>query len=289
MGKRKAGAQGEKKFKKGKYNTQQNVEPGWAGIYATTVRGKEAQCRNELRNVFQEYAEDMYGDEEIDDNEDDAEESGDIEDAIAKELGQLSAPDKKKKERFSPIDTGCECVVFFRTRKPIEPVDLVLKVCEDAAHSGAKKSRYAQRLSPVTLTATANIEGVKRLAASVLKPHFHRDEGQEPLKFAIRPTIRNHNAMSRDEVIKTIAQSVGSEHGHKVDLKNYDKLILVEIFKSSVGMSVVDRRFESLERFNLEQIFQRQFKTDQKESNKAHENISKDAKDTDKTETTDSL
>lgn len=220
----------------------------------------------------------MYGDEEVDDKEeDDAEESGDIEDAIAKELGQLSAPDKTKKERFRPIDTGCECVVFFRTRKPIEPVDLVLRVCEDAAHSGAKKSRYAQRLSPVTLTATANVEGVKRLAASVLEPHFHKEEGQEPLKFAIRPTIRNHNTMTRDEVIKTVAQSVGSEYGHKVDLKNYDKLILVEIFRSSVGMSVVDRRFESLERFNLEQIFQRQFKTDEKDEKDAKE--SKDTKD----------
>jgi hypothetical protein len=35
--------------------------------------------------------------------------------------------------------------------------------------------------------------------------------------------------MKRDEVIKTVAAAVGP--GHKVDLKGYDLLILVEIYK----------------------------------------------------------
>jgi len=48
-------------------------------------------------------------------------------------------------------------------------------------------------------------------------------------QFAIRPNIRNHNILTRDFVIQNVASAVGP--GHKVDLKNYDVLILVEIYK----------------------------------------------------------
>jgi tRNA acetyltransferase TAN1 len=50
-----------------------------------------------------------------------------------------------------------------------------------------------------------------------------------PQQFAIRPSLRNHNLLSRDEVIQTVARLVGP--GHQVDLKNYDLLITVDIFK----------------------------------------------------------
>lgn len=50
-------------------------------------------------------------------------------------------------------------------------------------------------------------------------------------QFAIRPTIRNHNVMKRDDVIKIVADVVGPLHS--VDLKNFDLLILVEIYRVS--------------------------------------------------------
>jgi len=51
------------------------------------------------------------------------------------------------------------------------------------------------------------------------------------LQFAIRPTIRNHHSLTRDGVIKQLADVVGP--AHKVDLKHYDLLILVEIYRVS--------------------------------------------------------
>jgi tRNA acetyltransferase TAN1 len=46
-------------------------------------------------------------------------------------------------------------------------------------------------------------------------------------QFAIRPTSRNSSQLSRDTVIKTVAQIVGPNHS--VDLTNYDLLILVDV------------------------------------------------------------
>lgn len=85
----------------------------------------------------------------------------------------------------------------------------------------------------------------------MLKPEFHAEEDQKPVKFAIKTTCRNHSVLSRDEIIKAVAESVGRDHGHKVDLKNYDKLILVEAYKGSIGMSIVDPVYDDLEKFNL--------------------------------------
>lgn len=205
---------------------------------------------------------------EKNDEEDEAEDEGkedDIEAELAKELKEMQQSRESKKEQFKPVDLDCECVIFFRTRKPVEPVELVTRICKDAKNKGVSKTRFTQRLTPISGTETATLEGVKRLAKEVLKDHFHKESGQEPLKFAIRPQLRNHNALSRSEIIQTVAECVGNDHGHKVDLKNYDKLILIEVFKSSIGMSIVDNQFEPLERFNLEQIHE---KSIEKEDNK---------------------
>jgi hypothetical protein len=42
--------------------------------------------------------------------------------------------------------------------------------------------------------------------------------------------------MSRDDIIKKVADIVGPKH--KVDLKNYDVLILVDIFKVGLSLSL---------------------------------------------------
>lgn len=58
-------------------------------------------------------------------------------------------------------------------------------------------------------------------------------------QFAIRPNFRNHKVLTRDSVIKQVAAAVGP--GHAVDLKNYDLLILVEVYQVSNESSPVLR------------------------------------------------
>ena len=59
--------------------------------------------------------------------------------------------------------------------------------------------------------------------------------------------------MTRDVVIEVVAQTVGARH--KVDLKTYDLLILVEVYKSVCGMSVVGPDFDTtMRRFNLDEL-----------------------------------
>ena len=54
-------------------------------------------------------------------------------------------------------------------------------------------------------------------------------------------------------MIKHIAQIVGPSHS--VDLKNYDLLILVDIYRNILGMSVVGGDYDELKKFNLAEIY----------------------------------
>ncbi|KAL5121064.1 hypothetical protein ACEQ8H_000915 [Pleosporales sp. CAS-2024a] len=213
------------------------IQPGDTGVWATCAMKKEAKTVADLRDLFQEYAIKIYGPEQTDGgtaDEASATEEDDIEAEISKELAEI--------------------LVFFRTRLPVEPVSFVEKICQDlAAGVQVRNCRYVKRLTPITSTEKASAKGLEDVAKRVLAPHFHQKD-QTGKKFAIRPSIRNNKELTRDAVIKTVAAIVGP--GHKVDLRNYDHLILVEIYKNVVGMSVVGPDFEELKRFNLEELRQ---------------------------------
>ena len=69
----------------------------------------------------------------------------------------------------------------------------------------------------------------------VLHPGHMTNDKRLDLQFCVRPNMRNHNTLKRDAIIKTIAGLVGQPH--RVDLKNYDLLITVEIYKVGSSLS----------------------------------------------------
>lgn len=249
MAKRAGGSHGggKKKFKALGF-----IDPSTSGVYATCNRGKEQQCRKELMNLLTEKAE-QYFDLDGAEAEADDEPGLSIEDQIKQELGELKTPTKNQFLR--PIELGCECLVFIKTRRPIRPEELVERICQECVESKVKTTRVTQKLSPVTYSVSPTMEELKKLAVRVLLPHFHQ-ENQKPYKFAIQVSRRNFNTLEKGDIIKTVAECVGRDHGHSVDLKKYDKLIMVECYKTNVGMSVVNN-YEKYEKYNLQQIFEK--------------------------------
>ncbi|KAM3421954.1 Uncharacterized protein BST61_g2331 [Cercospora zeina] len=241
----------------GSYQQQQTLQAGDMGLFITCHKGKEGKATGEMRDLLEEYAEQLYPDalangKDEDDGEDAGLEIDDIEKEIDAEVQEIRKP--KAARLFTPVQLHTQCIVFFKTVAPVEPVSLVKTICEDAMNdSSRKRTRFTQRLTPMTFMGRASAEGLEQVALKVLGPHFH----QEPFKartFAIRPTIRNHNILTRDSVIKQVASLVGE--GHKVDLKDYELLIIVEVYQHICGVSVVDNDFERLKRFNISELFE---------------------------------
>ncbi|KAI5970239.1 hypothetical protein CANMA_000851 [Candida margitis] len=233
------------------------LDPNTAGIYATCPRRKEQQCRSELMNVLSEKIHEYFNLHEGISK--DKEETGDlsIEEKIQLELSEMEeAKTNPKANYLQPIDIDVECVVFIKTRKPIDPAVLVQKYVEECYESGTKTTRTTQKLTPISDSCSATgdtEEHLKDLSKRVLQKHFHGKD-QEPVKFAIQVSRKNFDTLTSEAIIKAVAETVGRDHGHTVDLKNYDKLIIVECYKNNIGMSVVEN-YLKYSKFNLQQIY----------------------------------
>ncbi|CAG8498124.1 2898_t:CDS:10 [Ambispora leptoticha] len=214
------------------------LKPGISGIFVSCPKDKEPLCIQECYNLFNEYAEKLY----------------DIEDSIARELAQI-----KKKHGdylFSSIQTGSDCIVFIKTKPPVEPANFVHQTLSDIYDNKLKKSRFIQRLTPITKTCYANMPAIIELAKEVIGPHFHSqdeitEEEKKNIRYSIVPRIRNNHKIDRTQLIGTLAEIVGKQH--TVNLDNPELAVIVEVFKSICGISVV-RDYIKFKKFNLELI-----------------------------------
>ncbi|KAK3951578.1 hypothetical protein QBC32DRAFT_160447 [Pseudoneurospora amorphoporcata] len=305
-----AGGQKQKKKKTGsggKWTTpnqanklalERNSVPqvGDRGIWVTCARHQENKAAREVISLFEEYIETMYGikpaskePKAVDD--DDAE--LDIEAAIAKELGEMK--EKKTAEvrkgeddkaLLKAMKLNIDCLLFVRTKAPIEPVEFVKRIVLDTkecADIRKIKCRYLNRLTPMSVMGKATEQGLTETGRQVLEEHFdlsgkkgetqeggagaaaeESKEGEkkkkkkkreyEPYTYAIRPTLRNHSNLKRDVVINTIAGLINDER-HKVNLTNPDKVILVDIFQTVCGMSVVGGDWDELKKYNMTELY----------------------------------
>lgn len=171
----------------------QPIQPGDSGVWATCDKGRERKCIGELRDLFAEYTEALYGVGEIDGA--DAEKgSMDVESSLQAEIQGLKQPPSAL--LFAPRQVDVQCgralrirrsrqqvdnpiVAFIKTTTPIEPVPFVKQICADAmSNSSRKRTRFVKRLTPMTLTARASEQDLENVARKVLAPHFHRQPAQ---------------------------------------------------------------------------------------------------------------
>ncbi|KAG5951642.1 hypothetical protein E4U58_001108 [Claviceps cyperi] len=248
---------------------------GDRGIWVTFARGMRDRALREFKALCEEYGETMYGIERTGDETERVhrEENEDIEAAIEAELSSMKSHDKVKTRKiFTPVSVGVECLFFMKTLEPIEPGDLVRKMCEDAQaciDPRDRKCKYINRLTPVFDTEKATENGINRVAHTVLSSWFHLkgesdcnqdlkvtipDESVQAHTYAIRYNIRNHTTFKSDEIIRKIADLIDCRH--KVSLSDPDKVILVEIFQLFCGISVVDgKQWAALKRYNMSALY----------------------------------
>ncbi|KAF6758298.1 hypothetical protein DFP72DRAFT_191565 [Ephemerocybe angulata] len=208
------------------------------GIWVSCVKGKEKQTVGEMYDLFESVASDIWpvgGAEEKEKTGDsDDEEELSIEDQIKKEMSEMKRP--RAEQRFANCQTDTPCVVFISCKPPVDPVELVVKYIESVAKTGATRSRYTHRLVPVSGTCSANLNEMKSLCEKVFGAFFEKEKGKT-FKYKVELRIRNHTVLARPAIIQHIASWV--PEGHTVSLDNPDIFILVEVFKSVCGVSIV--------------------------------------------------
>ncbi|KAF8717857.1 THUMP protein, partial [Rhizoctonia solani] len=217
------------------------------GIWAMTVKGKEKQATNELYEIIESISDRLWPkpvpttEAATEADEEEEEDDEDIEKQLAKELSDIN--------KSKPKDS---------TDRRIDPAQVVLQHMERVTQTGVSGTRALVRLVPASGICAANMPAITLLATELFTKPFG-EEIVEPKKYKIELRVRSHKVLTRDEVIKGIAQCVPSDKGHTVDLTNQDTTILVELFKGICTMAVVSD-YEKHKRFNVVQIVQEEHK-----------------------------
>ncbi|TDL16547.1 hypothetical protein BD410DRAFT_617007 [Rickenella mellea] len=221
------------------------------GIWATCVKGKEKQTVGELYDLFDSLAEKLWpvarggvDDDEIPSDEED------VEKAFAKEIAIIKQPRKEK--RFANCQTDTPCAIYISCKPPVDPVLLIQTHVQNVEKTGVTRTRSTHRLIPIADTCDVNAQDITSLCKRVVVPSFETEE-THVLRYKIDLRIRNHNTLTREDIILTIAKCIPAHH--KVDLVDPEMFILVEVFKSVCGMSVV-RDYHRYKKFNVIEIAQ---------------------------------
>jgi hypothetical protein len=100
----------------------------------------------------------------------------DIEAAIKKEVSHMNS-NQPSTRLIAPVYLDLQCVLFFKTTTPIVPVKFVQLLCEDAMRNPASRTtRFANRLTPMSLMGKATESDIMEVGKSVLGEHFQLDE-----------------------------------------------------------------------------------------------------------------
>lgn len=118
----------------------------------------------------------MYGIKEETETAEGGDDDDDVAASIQKELDALNAKGKKREQRiFHPMKMNVDCLLFFRVKAPVDPVELVRSICDDAKNSTDLtlfKCRFVNRLTPVTVIGKANESGLLKVARKTLSSCF---------------------------------------------------------------------------------------------------------------------
>lgn len=87
------------------------------------------------------------------------------------------------------------------------------------------------------MTGTVSEDNIVSIAKPFIKKAFHTEKGQT-FRFKVDLQYRYNDSFSRDELKKKLVMKVGRPH--RVDLKQPDKTIIVQVFNKACGVSVVD-------------------------------------------------
>ncbi|KAG7451308.1 uncharacterized protein BT62DRAFT_961061 [Guyanagaster necrorhizus] len=224
------------------------------GVWVSCVKGKEKQTVGELYDLFDSLASDLWplaGDEnDLHSDSDDGTGAASLslEAQISNEISAMKRP--RHEQRFTNCQTNTPCVVFISCKPPVDPVRLVETHIRNVQKTGFMRTRYCHRFVPVSGSCVTNIPEIQALSRSTFEPFFARDP-ERKYSYKIELRIRNHTSLSRPTVIQTIADCV--PEGHVVNLSNPDVFILVEVFKSVLGVAIT-QEYYSLHKFNVMEI-----------------------------------
>lgn len=150
---------------------------------------------------------------------------------------------------FSAVSTDVANCVFIKAS--IEnPVELGVKIVRSIAETKLSKSKFILRFLPIEKICRANIPDITAAAGLLFDKYFIK----EPKTYSIIFNRRYNNSIDREELINVLAELITQKNlKNKVDLKNGQVCVLVEVMKGLCCLSVLPDYFV-LKKYNLAEL-----------------------------------
>jgi tRNA acetyltransferase TAN1 len=171
---------------------------------------------------------------------------------IVTEFVALTRP--KLEKRFANCLKNTQCVIFMSCKPPVDPVKLVMKHVENVQETGVTRTKYTHRLTPVSGTCVANLPELHSLCRRTVTAYCAQENTEgfpKARKYKVELRVRNHNTLTRMEIIQEVAKCMPSNY--TVDLDDPDVFVLVEVFKSTFGVSIVEDYYR-FQKFNVMEL-----------------------------------
>ncbi|KAI7896161.1 uncharacterized protein EV154DRAFT_412145 [Mucor mucedo] len=179
------------------------------------------------------------------------------EDPEEKECPQEKKEDEleRKEKKFQAIDAACGGLVFYRFRINVKPTEFVLKLMDHIKalpdterEQELGKLRHCARWMPLDYICAATTERIKACFERVKADYFENDQETTEDTVAILYESRNNIMIKKADVIQTIAPLIPPKY--KVNLTKPTYVILVTVFKSACGITVLKDYYER-KKYNL--------------------------------------
>lgn len=210
------------KKNKGDHKT---LQVGMKG-YLCSCNNREKECLREAYNLLNKYY------DVIRTKTDKEEIKEEVEDELKAEIEVLKS---LTTARFQAIDSGAKNLIFVKANveNHEEIIELLVK---DLKETKMAQTRYLLRIVPIETVCKATVEDIKNHIGPFLDKHFI----ETSKTFGIIFNSRNNNSLSKDEVIKQVAEMVHERNvANKVNLLHAEISIIIEVIKGYALLSII--------------------------------------------------
>ena len=244
-------------------NNSNNIQVGQHGIFVSFCSTKESFVRNEVYNLLNRFADQLFGAEFAEEKQIDSTDLHDLDSALENEKQKLTDT-RKKIRRFQIVKSGANHSFFVSTTLPRSSLNQLTElIFQTSIDSKEQHSRYTERLLPIAFICKAYDDELRKL---IIEEEFVKqilaliDPSTDTIWFDVHAKKSNNTQLKSsrlEEIIITdlISRKADDLNG-KIFKRDYKKPvihILLHVIKNVILISLV-RNYETYKKYNLASI-----------------------------------
>jgi len=245
------------------YNT---IQIGQHGFFVTFCSSKESFVRNEIYNLLNRFADQLFGSEISDEKELDTTNLNDLDSALEIEKTKLNDSNKKIR-RFQIVKSGTKHSFFVTTTLPLTSLNkLIESIFNTSIQTKEQHSRYVERLLPISFICKAYEDELRKL---IIKNEFieqilllidENDTSINTIWFDVQAKKSNNTQLKSSHLEEIIINDLLSRKSEdlngKIFKRDYKKPqihILIHVIKNLILISII-RNYDLYKKYNLASI-----------------------------------